>query len=140
MTKHHTLVIGERILLHITKKAVIIRNILLNPVQFLEKLREEFLYWYPLDLRVSAKDLIPNHLMLSLYNHAEIWKDTPELWPRGMYCNGHVLVDAEKMSKSKGNFILMEEGVEEYSADAMRFALADAGDGLEDANFDRSVA
>mmetsp|Transcript_18127 Transcript_18127/g.19643 ORF Transcript_18127/g.19643 Transcript_18127/m.19643 type:complete len:1074 (+) Transcript_18127:71-3292(+) len=110
------------------------------PAQFLEKLREEFLYWYPLDLRVSAKDLIPNHLMMSLYNHAEIWKDTPELWPRGMYCNGHVLVDAEKMSKSKGNFILMEEGVEEYSADAMRFALADAGDGLEDANFDRSVA
>lgn len=27
-----------------------------------------------------------------------------------------------------------------YSADATRFALAEAGDGLEDANFDRTVS
>ena len=44
-----------------------------------------------------------------------------------MYCNGHVMVDAEKMSKSKGNFLMLLESVEEYSADATRFALADAG-------------
>jgi leucyl-tRNA synthetase len=50
------------------------------------------------------------------------------------------MVDAEKMSKSKGNFLLMKECIEEFTADATRFALADAGDGLEDANFDRSVA
>lgn len=35
---------------------------------------------------------------------------------------------------------MMDECIEEYTADATRFALADAGDGLEDANFDRSVA
>lgn len=45
----------------------------------------------------------------------------------GIYCNGHVMVDAEKMSKSKGNFLMLLECVEEYSADATRFALADAG-------------
>lgn len=106
----------------------------------LTDMQGEFEYWYPMDLRVSAKDLIPNHLTMSLYNHAEIWKDRPELWPRGIYCNGHVLVDAEKMSKSKGNFITLLECIEEYSADAMRFALADAGDTMEDANFDRAVA
>jgi len=32
-------------------------------------LRKEFMYWYPLDLRISAKDLIKNHLTMSLYNH-----------------------------------------------------------------------
>ena len=106
----------------------------------LDRLRREFEYWYPLDLRVSAKDLIPNHLTMCLYNHAEIWKDRPEMWPRGIYCNGHIMVDAEKMSKSKGNFLMLLECVQEYSADATRFALADAGDSLEDANFDRSVA
>lgn len=37
------------------------------------------------------------------------------------------MVDAEKMSKSKGNFLMLLESVEEYSADATRFALADAG-------------
>lgn len=36
-------------------------------------MRNEFEYWYPMDLRVSGKDLIPNHLTMSLYNHAAIW-------------------------------------------------------------------
>ena len=39
----------------------------------LDKMRNEFEYWYPLDLRVSGKDLIRNHLTMSLYNHAAIW-------------------------------------------------------------------
>lgn len=63
------------------------------------------------------------------------------------------------MSKSKGNFIMMldccegsfkmrrtdkdgNEKEEEFAfcADATRFALADAGDSMEDANFETSVA
>lgn len=103
-------------------------------------MRSEFEYWYPFDLRVSAKDLIPNHLTMSLYNHVEIWKERPEMWPKGIYCNGHIMVDAEKMSKSKGNFLMLLETVEEFTADATRFALADAGDSLEDGNFDKAVA
>lgn len=110
------------------------------PTDVLQKMKTEFEYWYPMDLRVSAKDLIPNHLTMCLYNHIAIWKDQPDMWPRGMYCNGHIMVDAEKMSKSKGNFLMMQQCVDEFSADATRFALADAGDSLEDANFDRSVA
>jgi len=106
----------------------------------LDKMRNEFRYWYPMDLRVSAKDLIPNHLTMALYNHAAIWDEEPDLWPRGYYTNGHVLVDAEKMSKSKGNFLMMDETVEEYSADATRIACADAGDSLDDANFSRETA
>eukprot|EP01041_Mallomonas_annulata_P005684 gene5684-11471_t len=110
------------------------------PMTILDAMKAEFEYWYPMDLRVSAVDLIPNHLTMSLYNHVEIWKDRPELWPRGIYCNGHIMVDAEKMSKSRGNFLMLLECVEDYTADATRFALADAGDSMEDANFDRGVA
>jgi len=77
---------------------------------------------------------------MALFNHAAIWDDEPELWPRGYYTNGHVLVDAEKMSKSKGNFLMMNETVEKYTADATRFACADAGDSLDDANFSRETA
>ena len=62
-----------------------------------------------MDLRVSAKDLIGNHLTMALYNHAAVWKHRPEMWPRGYYCNGHVLLDGEKMSKSSGNFLMMHE-------------------------------
>ena len=36
--------------------------------------------------------LIPNHLTMALYNHAEVWKDQPAMWPRGIYCNGHIMV------------------------------------------------
>jgi leucyl-tRNA synthetase len=32
-------------------------------------MRRSFEYFYPLDLRVSGKDLIPNHLTFCLYNH-----------------------------------------------------------------------
>mmetsp|Transcript_51695 Transcript_51695/g.76612 ORF Transcript_51695/g.76612 Transcript_51695/m.76612 type:complete len:1090 (-) Transcript_51695:77-3346(-) len=106
----------------------------------LEKMRTEFRYWYPMNLRVSAKDLIPNHLTMALYNHAAIWDDEPALWPRGYYTNGHVFVDAEKMSKSKGNFLMMNDTVNKYTADATRFACADAGDSLDDANFSRETA
>lgn len=45
------------------------------PLDKLEKLRNEFLYWYPMDLRVSGKDLVPNHLTYSLYNHVAIFPE-----------------------------------------------------------------
>ncbi|CAN0413918.1 unnamed protein product, partial [Ectocarpus sp. 8 AP-2014] len=89
--------------------------------------RTEFEYWYPMDLRCSAKDLIPNHLTMALYNHASIWKDRPELWPRGYFTNGHVQVDAMKMSKSKGNFLMMDDCVKRFGADATRCPPDDFG-------------
>ena len=61
-------------------------------------------------------------------------------WPKGIFCNGHVQVDAEKMSKSKGNFITLEGAIELWGSDATRFTCADAGDGVENANYDRVVA
>ena len=106
------------------------------PKDMLEKMRREFQYWYPVDLRCSGKDLIQNHLTMSLFNHAAVWQNE-SLWPKAFYCNGHIMVDSEKMSKSKGNFLTLEEAISSYSADATRIACADSGDGLQDANFSR---
>jgi leucyl-tRNA synthetase len=39
------------------------------------------------------------------------------------------------MSKSTGNFLTLRQAIERFTADGTRLALADAGDGLEDANF-----
>lgn len=72
---------------------------------------------------------------MSLYNHAAIWKDFPEKWPRGIFCNGWIMVDGEKMAKSLGNFITISDAVDRFGADATRIALADSGDSLDDANF-----
>eukprot|EP00004_Rigifila_ramosa_P013703 TRINITY_DN3058_c0_g1_i1.p1 TRINITY_DN3058_c0_g1~~TRINITY_DN3058_c0_g1_i1.p1 ORF type:complete len:1171 (+),score=294.12 TRINITY_DN3058_c0_g1_i1:364-3513(+) len=104
----------------------------------LDKCRQEFNYWYPMDLRVSGKDLIQNHLIFWLYNHVAIFPKSK--LPLGVRANGHLLLNSEKMSKSTGNFLTLREGVEKYSADAMRFTLADAGDGMEDANFQHDTA
>nr|GMC75352.1 leucine--tRNA ligase, cytoplasmic-like [Ipomoea batatas] len=99
----------------------------------LEEMKREFEYWYPFDLRVSGKDLIQNHLTFCIYNHTAILPK--HLWPRGFRCNGHIMLNSEKMSKSTGNFRTLKQAIEEFSADATRFSLADAGDGMDDANF-----
>ncbi|XP_023175082.2 leucine--tRNA ligase, cytoplasmic [Drosophila hydei] len=108
--------------------------------EHLAVLRREFEYWYPMDLRVSGKDLIQNHLTFCLYNHAAIWPNDETKWPKGMRVNGHLLLNSAKMSKSDGNFLTLYEAVDKFSADGMRLCLADAGDSVEDANFVESTA
>lgn len=44
------------------------------------------------------------------------------------------------MSKSKGNFIILEQILNEYGADASRLACAQAGDSINDANFTSDIA
>ncbi|XP_077231857.1 ATP binding/leucine-tRNA ligases/aminoacyl-tRNA ligase [Tasmannia lanceolata] len=103
------------------------------PSSLLNKMKQEFEYWYPFDLRVSGKDLIQNHLTFCIYNHTALLPK--HHWPRGFRCNGHLMLNSEKMSKSTGNFRTLRQAIEEFSADATRFSLADAGDGTDDANF-----
>lgn len=108
------------------------------PEKAIQTLRRHFDYWYPLDIRTSGKDLIQNHLTFNLYVHCAIWPS--ELRPRSFRVNGHLLLNGEKMSKSTGNFLTLEQAVSKYGADATRIAMADAGDGIGDANFDEDVA
>jgi leucyl-tRNA synthetase len=109
------------------------------PRNLSEEMRGEFNYFYPVDLRVSGKDLIQNHLTMFLYNHTAIWEDKSK-WPRSIYCNGHILIDGKKMSKSAGNFVTLSDAVDTYTADGARMAFADAGDSLDDANFVTEIA
>ncbi|KAI1130249.1 leucyl-tRNA synthetase [Nemania abortiva] len=108
------------------------------PRSDLDAMRNEFNYWYPLDCRISGKDLLNNHLMFCLYHHIALF-DEPN-WPRGIRVNGHLMLNGEKMSKSTGNFLTLRDAVEKYGADATRISLADGGDGIEDANLEESVA
>lgn len=52
------------------------------PKQDLEAMRREFEYFYPLDARISGKDLINNHLTFCLYHHAALFPK--KYWPRGV--------------------------------------------------------
>ncbi|XP_061904759.1 leucine--tRNA ligase, cytoplasmic-like isoform X2 [Entelurus aequoreus] len=110
------------------------------PKEHLQKLRREFEYWYPVDVRVSGKDLVPNHLSYYLYNHVAMWPNDSGKWPQAVRANGHLLLNSEKMSKSTGNFLTLSQAIKKFSADGMRLALADAGDTVEDANFVETMA
>ncbi|MEZ3114637.1 leucine--tRNA ligase [Halobaculum sp. MBLA0147] len=93
-------------------------------------LRAEWQYWYPVDYRFSANDLIENHLTFYQYHHAELF-DEPE-WPQGIVVMGMGLLEGEKMSSSKGNVVLPGEAVSEYGADTVRFFLLNAAEPWED--------
>jgi len=83
--------------------------------------------------------LIRNHLTMSLYNHAAIWEDGSKM-AGSYFCNGYLMLNSDKMSKSTGNFLTIKQCIEKFGADATRIAFADAGDTLDDANFDVEVA
>jgi leucyl-tRNA synthetase len=96
----------------------------------LESMRSEFLYWYPFDLRNSAKELVPNHLSFCIFHHAALFP--PEHWPKGISVNGMLMVEGQGMHKSKGNFITMKGAIEKYGADATRCALLLGAEGMDD--------
>ncbi|KAK2507354.1 hypothetical protein MC885_000736, partial [Smutsia gigantea] len=87
------------------------------PKEKLDQLKKEFEFWYPVDLRVSGKDLVPNHLSYYLYNHVAMWPEQSEKWPAAVRANGHLLLNSEKMSKSTGNFLTLTQAIDKFSAD-----------------------
>lgn len=102
------------------------------------ELKRSFNYFYPMDVRSSGKDLIPNHLTFCIYIHASIFPE--HHWPKSMRANGHLMLNGKKMAKSTGNSLTLKDATAKFGADACRLALADAGDGMEDANFEELTA
>ncbi|RLI98990.1 MAG: leucine--tRNA ligase [Candidatus Aenigmatarchaeota archaeon] len=104
----------------------------------LEEMRKEFEYFYPVDLRNSAKELVPNHLTFYIFHHVAIWPR--KYWPRAIGVNGFVNVYGAKMSKSKGNVIPLRNLVEKYGADVVRINIVASSEGLNDADWrDESI-
>jgi leucyl-tRNA synthetase len=93
-------------------------------------LREEWDHWYPVDYRVSANDLISNHLTFYLYHHAELFDERN--WPEGITIMGMGLLEGQKMSSSKGHVVLPGEAIDEYGADTVRFFLLNSAEPWQD--------
>jgi leucyl-tRNA synthetase len=104
----------------------------------LKPLRESFLYWYPVDSRHSAGDLIRNHLTLFIFIHVAIMEK--RFWPRQIATNGFVLMDGAKMSKSMGNILPLRKAIREYGADVIRFSVVSGAELSTDTDFNRTVA
>jgi len=101
-------------------------------------MRDQFQYWYPVTLRVSGKDLVPNHLIMCLYNHYMIWDDF-SFCPKSYCVNGYLMLNGKKMSKSEGNYMTLSEAVDIFGSDIVKISLCEK-EGTEDGDFRNSVA
>jgi len=101
--------------------------------KLLSAMRDEFLYWYPVDLRVSAKELLPNHLTFFLFQHIALFEKRH--WPKGISVNGMINIEGRKMSKSTGVFVPARVAVEKYGSDAVRCALILSSERMDDGDW-----
>ncbi len=102
-------------------------------LETIKSIRSDFEYWYPVDLRSSGKDLIPNHLLFFLFHHVAIF---PEVyWPRAIAINGFVSLEGQKMSKSKGPLLTLKSAVKEYGADITRLYILSTAEHVQDADW-----
>jgi leucyl-tRNA synthetase len=106
--------------------------------ELIQKIHEDFLYWYPVDLRNSAKELIPNHLTFFLFQHLAIFPK--KLWPRGISVNGMITIEGKKMSKSRGIFTTIAKEIDKYGADVVRAALIYGAEQMDDPDWNENIA
>ena len=99
----------------------------------LEKIREDFEYFYPVNSRHSGRDLVPNHLTFFVFNHIAIFPK--KYWPEEIVVNGSVLMNGKKMSKSMGNIIPLRDAIRRYGADPIRLGILISAELLQDADF-----
>jgi len=99
----------------------------------LEEIRNEFLYFYPVDSRHSGRDIVPNHLTFFVLNHVALIPE--ENWPQEIVVNGSVLMAGKKMSKSMGNIIPLRDAVRKHGADPIRLTILISAELLQDADF-----
>jgi len=100
------------------------------PADKVAEIQNEFNYWYPLDWRLSAKDLVGNHLSFLMFTHSAIYPE--EKWPRGTVVFGMGLLEGNKMSSSKGNVILLKDAIRDYTADVVRLFLMASAEPWQD--------
>ncbi|MDG7035677.1 MAG: leucine--tRNA ligase, partial [Nitrososphaerota archaeon] len=99
----------------------------------LESMRKEFLYWYPVDMRNSAKELVPNHLTFFIFHHVALFDESK--WPRSISVNGMLKKEGLKMSKSRGNVLTINNAIAQFGADAVRATLLMSAENMDDANW-----
>ena len=106
----------------------------LTPIGFLDD-PEKFQKYWPADLHLVGKEIVRFHTI--------IWPcilmalDLP--LPKKVYGHGWLIVDGDKMSKSKGNVVDPNGLIDEFGADAIRYFLLREINLGQDGNFSRDA-
>ena len=106
----------------------------ITPIGFLDD-EEKFQKYWPADIHLVGKEIVRFHSI--------IWPcilmalDLP--LPKMIYGHGWLIVDGDKMSKSKGNVVDPLALIEEFGADAIRYFLLREINLGQDGNFSRDA-
>jgi leucyl-tRNA synthetase len=92
----------------------------------LKQMQKEFHYWYPVDHRHTAIMHISNHLSFYIFHHVAIFPE--KMWPHIITLIEPVIIEGQKMGKSKGNVISLADIKEKYSADLFRLYISHNAD------------
>ncbi|MEJ2294523.1 MAG: class I tRNA ligase family protein [Candidatus Lokiarchaeota archaeon] len=92
----------------------------------LKLMQKEFYYWYPVDHRHTAIMHISNHLSFYIFHHVAIFPE--RMWPQTITLIEPVIIEGQKMGKSKGNVISLADIKEKYSADLFRLYISHSAD------------
>ena len=77
------------------------------PLESLVELKGMIEDRYPIDINIAAKEHQDVHFPFSLFTHTAILPET--LFPREYLLTSHVTLNGEKMSKSKGNVLYIDD-------------------------------
>ncbi|MFX1469983.1 MAG: leucine--tRNA ligase [Promethearchaeota archaeon] len=94
--------------------------------KILKEMQDEFLYWYPVDHRHTAIMHISNHLSFYIFHHVAIFPE--KHWPKIISLIEPVIIEGQKMGKSKGGVIPLADIQNKYSADLFRFYISHGAD------------
>jgi len=88
--------------------------------------KEEFDYWYPVDMNLGGKEHQTVHFPVYIMNHVAVLRK--EHWPRGIFVNYWITGEGGKISKSKGGAAATpQEAANMYGVDTMRLFYSHVG-------------
>ena len=102
-----------------------------------EPIREEFNYFYPLDMNLGGKEHKTVHFPVFIMNHVAILPE--EKWPKGIFVNWWVTGKSGKISKSKGGAEPIPDAIKKYGVDAMRLYYCHIGNPHTDIVWEENV-
>lgn len=106
----------------------------LTPVGFLDD-QEKFNKFWPADMHLVGKEIVRFHSII--WPCMLLALDLP--LPKKVYGHGWLVVDGDKMSKSKGNVVDPNLLIDEFGADAIRYFLLREINLGQDGNFSRDA-
>lgn len=106
----------------------------ITPIGFLDD-PEKFAKFWPADLHLVGKEIVRFHTII--WPAILMALDLP--LPKQVYGHGWLIVEGDKMSKSKGNVVDPVQLIEEFGSDAIRYFLLREINLGQDGNFSRDA-